>query len=256
MNGGKSYGDADSRLLEARLRDAAGLCRRREAPVFTDFLSEEEQAFAQSAVRRLGAENALFWGGWEEAERRMLGFFPPYGEPDTALFPMDPVTVTCRASETPDHRAVLGTLMAQGIERGCVGDILIEEGRCVFFCRSTVTRALVDGVDKMGGTGVKLTVGHEEPLPAAHGFREITETVASARLDCLVAALGGVGRTQAEEWIAAGSVLINAVPCKKPSQTVREGDKLTLRGKGKFIIDDLSGVTRKGRRILSARKYI
>lgn len=256
VNGHSSHGStSDAKQLEARLSDALTLCERRSAPVFTDFLTEEEQALAAAYMTRAGADYRLY-GGWEDAERCMLGVFPAYEAPSAEAFPIDAVTARCRPSEKPEHRAVLGTLMSQGITRGCIGDILIEEGRCVFFCRPTVTRALVEGIDKIGGMGATLTVGCELPLPAAHGFRSITDTVASARLDCLVAALAGTGRTQAEQRIAEGLVLINGLPCKKPSQTVREGDKLTLRGEGKFIIDDISGITRKGRRILSARKYI
>lgn len=236
------------------MEDAAALCERRNAPVFTDFLTEEEQGIAVSVMKAAQAKFLLF-GGFEEAERCMLGVFPPYEEPDTTLFPMDSVTAEYRASEKLSHRSVLGTLMAQGIKRSCIGDILIENGRCVFFCRSTVTRALLSNIDKMGGTGVRLTQGHEEPLPAAHTFQPITDTVASARLDCMVAALGGMGRGRAEQLITAGDVMVNTIQCKKVSQTIREGDKLTIRGEGKFIIDDIGNVTRKGRLILSARKY-
>ena len=92
-------------------------------------------------------------------------------------------------------------------------------------------------------------------MPAAHSFKVMTDTVASARLDCLVAALARIGRGEAERLITAGEVMIDSVPCKKVSQTVREGQKITVRGEGKFIIDDIGTMTRKGRRILSARKY-
>ena len=257
VNDHTSHGSApsDVRQLESRLSDAVRLCERRGAPVFTDFLAEEQQALAAAYLSRAGAD-FLLYGGWEDADRRMLGIFPPYEAPGAEAFPIDAVTVRCRPSEKPEHRAVLGTLMAQGVTRGCIGDILIGEGRCVFFCRPTVTRALTENIDKIGSMGVTLTAGCELPLPAAHGFLTVTDTVASARLDCLVAALARIGRTQAEQRIAEGFVLINGLPCKKPSHTVREGDKLTLRGEGKFIIDDISGITRKGRRILSARKYI
>ena len=237
------------------LEDATALCQRRNRPVFTDFLTEVEQTAAESLMKRLHA-NYLLWGGFEDAERRMLGVFPPYDEPDGNLFPMDGITAAFRTADSVEHRSVLGTLMAQGIERGCVGDILIESGRCVFFCRNTVTRALLADVTKIGGVGVRLSQGYAEPLPAAHSFKEISLTVASARLDCVTAALAGVGRGRAEELITAGEVMINSVVCKKVSQSVSEGDRLTVRGTGKFIIDDLGNVTRKGRLILSARKYV
>jgi RNA-binding protein YlmH len=257
LSGGSKSGSAagDSRLFTAMMEDAAELCERRNAPVFTDFLTEEEQGIAISVMKQTGA-NYLLFGGYENAERCMLGVFPPYDEPDTELFPMDTVTAEYRTADRLDHRSVLGTLMAQGIERSCIGDILIESGRCVFFCRNTVTRALLNDIRTMGGTGVKLTEGCESPLPDAHKFKEITDTVASARLDCLVAALACTGRSEAERKITAGDVLINSVQCKKVSQTVHEGEKITIRGDGKFIIDEIGTVTRKGRLMLSARKYI
>ena len=255
---GNNPGDShltDNRFFTAMLEDAAELCQRRNRPVFTGFLTESEQSAAESAMKRLHA-NYLLWGGFEEAERRMLGVFPPYDEPVAELFPIDGVTVSHREADRLDHRSVLGTLMAQGIERDCVGDILIESGRSVFFCRNTVTRALLSDISKIGGVGVRLSCGFSEPLPAPHSFKAVSATVASARLDCVTAALAGVGRGRAEELIIAGEVMINSVICKKVSQNVNEGDRLTVRGTGKFIIDDLGNVTRKGRRILSARKYV
>ncbi len=237
------------------MEDAAELCERRNAPVFTDFLDEEKQGIAISVMNQYNANYMLF-GGYDDAERCMLGVFPPYDEPDTEIFPMDAVTVEFRHADELNHRSVLGTLMAQGIERSCIGDILIESGRCVFFCRNTVTRALLNDISTMGGVGVNLTEGCQEPLPTAHKFKEITDTVASARLDCLVAALANVGRSEAERKITAGEVLVNSVQCKKVSHTVHEGEKITVRGEGKFIIDEIGPLTRKGRLMLSARKYI
>lgn len=245
----------DSRFFLAVIEDAAELCARRGRPVFTGFLTEAEQTAAESVMKRTGA-NYLLWGGFDEAERRMLGVFPAYDGPDTSLFPISAVTASFRTVDRVDHRSVLGTLMAQGIERDCVGDILTESGRCVFFCRNTVTRALLGDMDRIGGVGVRLSEGYTAPLPPAHSFREISAAVASARLDCVTAALAGVGRSQAEELILSGTVMINSVICKKVSQTVRPGDRITARGTGKFIIDDLSNTTRKGRLILSARKYV
>ena len=80
------------------MEDAAELCERRNSPVFTDFLTEAEQAAAAAVMRRVGA-NYLLYGGYEDAERRMLGVFPPYDEPDGSLFPIDSITAVCRASE-------------------------------------------------------------------------------------------------------------------------------------------------------------
>lgn len=255
MNAPDNRRDKESKYLDAMTADAVRLCGSRGTPVFTDFLTETQQAAAEAVAGHSGA-NYLLWGGFEDAERRMLGVFPDGEEADRALFPIDAVTVSYRVADKVDHRSVLGTLMAQGVERSCVGDILIDGGRCVFFCRDSVTRAFLSDVSRIGGVGVTLSAGYSGELPAAHQFREIALTVASARLDCIVAALAGTGRTQSERLIVSGEVMINSCQCKKVSRTVSEGDRITVRGTGKFIIDDLGTVTRKGRLMLSARKYV
>ena len=70
------------------LEDAAELSNRRNRPVFTDFLTEAEQVTAVSVMKRLQA-NYWLWGGFDGAERRMLGVFPPYDEPCAEPFPID-----------------------------------------------------------------------------------------------------------------------------------------------------------------------
>ena len=44
--------------------------------------------------------------------------------------------------------------------------------------------------------------------------------------------------------------------CDKTTRIVRNSDKITVRGKGKFIIDNLNDLSKKGRIILKYKKYI
>ncbi len=253
--GGGDAAIGDKSNFTAMMEDAAELCDRRNSPVFTDFLSEEEQVLAQKVMKQFNA-NYMFYGGYEGAESCMLGVFPPYDEPDGELFPLDAVTARFLYDREITHRDVLGTLMAQGIERDCIGDILIDDDHCVFFCRNTVTSFLLGQIRTIGGVGVALSEGYEAPLPEAHRFLDIAGTIASPRLDCVTALLLRAGRSEAESAIEEGRVSVCGEQCKKTSRTISEGDRITVRGKGKFIIDEIGPETRKGRLMLSARKYV
>jgi RNA-binding protein YlmH len=85
---------------------------------------------------------------------------------------------------------------------------------------------------------------------------DFTVTVASARIDCVISALCGVSRSKAAELIEGGFVSLNSIMCDKTTRTVRNSDKVTVRGKGKFIIDNLNDLSKKGRIILKYKKYI
>lgn len=212
--------------------------------------------------RSSGVDCRLF-GGFADAERRVFGALPDWcAEMEdgqvVSLFPILPFTVTWRAETARrplTHRDILGTLMGLGIKRESVGDILVEEGRAVLFLLHDIGPYVVSQVDKMGGVGVKWKEGLPAELPGVHAFQEITETVASPRLDAVTAALTKSSRGRAEEWIQASLVYLDGLPCEKGTKMVPAGSILKIRGVGKFIVDAVHERSKKGRVILRARKY-
>lgn len=256
------YGAAEDRLLLARIEDAARLCAGKSSPRFVGFLDERQGALALRAGRSAGCLCRLY-GGYADGERTVFGALPDWcaelGEEEiTALFPIVPITITWR-SETArrplTHRDILGTVMGLGIKREAAGDILIEEGRAVLFVMSEVAPYVLSQMDKAGNVGVKAAEGLPETLPGARSFLEITDTVASPRLDAVVAALAGGSRSRAESLIAAGLVSLDGLPCEKGAGTVPEGSIVRIRGVGKFAVDALHERSKKGRVLLRARKY-
>ena len=131
-----------------------------------------------------------------------------------------------------------------------------RKGRAVVFVRDEVASFLVDQTAKIGKVGVRISAGAQTPYPVAHRFEPLSFVVASARLDCLVAALAGMSREKAVSCVSAGLVTLNHQEETSPSCRVEEGSKLSVRGKGKFIIDRLGPLTKKGRLCVSGRKYI
>ncbi|WP_101696533.1 YlmH family RNA-binding protein [Clostridium minihomine] len=242
-------------MLEARLLDAIRLCSRRYQPVFVGFLSEAQAFSAQGILRREGFFRYLFWGGFEEAERVMFGAFPEYQEPDPSEFPIAAFTASFRECDVLTHRDFLGALMGAGINRDTVGDLLVEPGRGVLFLREEISEYVSTQLTKIGRVGVRVAPGFEEPLPGGLGFVPFSGVIASPRLDCAAAAALQTSREKAARLVEAGSVLLNGIQTLSLSATVKAGDRLSVRGMGRFILDQIGPETKKGRFNLSGRKY-
>ena len=242
----------ENELFAARIRDTAEICVRTSKPKFIGFLSETQAAQAAELLKRADCEISFF-GGYEGAERVMLACLPSWCE--KADFPLWAVTFSFPGTYTLTHRDVLGTLMSLGIKRETVGDILIEPGRAVVFATAEICPYIEEQIDKIGGVGVRATAGFCEPLPAGDAPVDATTTASSGRLDCVVAALCGFSRSQASEAVSSGIVAVNSLICEKGTRTVLPGDKITVRGKGKYSIESMDGRTKKDRMILHYKKF-
>lgn len=75
------------------------------------------------------------------------------------------------------------------------------------------------------------------------------------RLDAVTAGMFGLSRSSAAEFIAAGDVSLNYSQCMKADAAVKEGDIISLRGKGKGDVGAEGGMSRKGRLFVNAEIY-
>lgn len=243
----------DTDLLKDRIADTADIAEKSNRPKFLGFLSPEQAVLAEKMLCRRNISYGFF-GGYEAAQRVMLGCFPDWAE--DLEFPVSSVTATFRKTDTLSHRDFLGSLMALGLKRETVGDILTEEGRAVIFLTGEASKFVLSQIEKIGRVGATLSSGFDLPLPEAGVLKEFTETVSSERLDCVVSAVAGLSRGKAAEKIEQSFVSINSVITEKVTRQVTEGDIISVRGSGKFIIESLCDKTRKNRIVLKYKKYV
>ena len=245
-------------MLLAKLWDKISGGIRREIPANTGFLSPREQEMARYLFG--GQPRLVFFGGYEDAERRMLCYVPEYLEQDSLLSEDSPV-VCLRASffdgDSPSHRDFLGALMGCGIGRETVGDICVDSGSCDFFVTDGIAPYLIQNLLNVGRSRVRLS---QVPLSDARipqpQVQVIHDTVSSLRLDALVSSGFRIGRSLAVRHIQAGKAAINGLPCEKPDRAVAEKDKIAVRGLGKIALVEVGGQTKKGRISVEIHRYI
>lgn len=236
-------------LFCSKIEDMTSLCFTRQKPVFSQFLTESQQALAQKVLQSIYFENYVFFGGSESSERKVLGVF--YDEPERSAFPVSAIEFKYRPCDKLTHRDFLGTLMSLGIERDTVGDILVDNGRTVVFVKSELKDYIESQIFKVGGAGVKIVQPNLNSLPQGRGTEEMSLTVSSLRYDNIVAAVSGLSRDKTAKLILSGETTLNFAVTQNVSCTVKEGDTFTIRGKGKFKLDKIFGVTKKGRHKIS-----
>ncbi len=242
----------ETEILIARINDTAEICRRTSRPKFLGFLTAEESILATKILEKTSV-SFDFFGGYDDAERVMLGCIPEYFS--SRNFPIEAITFIFRECDTLTHRDFLGSLMGLGLKRESIGDILIEKGRAVAFVSNEVSNYIISQLERVGRVGVEVKIGFEGELPQKAKMQSASVTVASERLDCIVSALASVSRNSAAQMILSGLVSINSLPCEKATKSINAGDAVTIRGKGKFFVTDIDGRTRKNRIILNYKIY-
>lgn len=245
----------DEQLLTAKVRDALRLCSTSGMFRSVGFLSQSEASFI-SSLPILKGEKYAFFGGYDDAERVYFIAMPEWLDDPADAFLAEAFTFTYRKNDKLSHRDFLGTLMSLGITREKVGDILLEEGRAVVFVADSISSYVSSQIEKVGGVGVTVTKGFELPLPGFGKLADFSDTVASLRLDCVVAALLNTSREKAKEVILEKRVAVNSVITDKITFCPDEFAKISVRGVGKFILSGASQHTKKGRIILNYKKYV
>ncbi len=242
----------DTGLLPARVDDLLLQCQKTSAPKFLGFLTSAESLVAVSSLK--ASDRYALFGGYEGAERAILCFMPDWC--DEPIYPITAITFSYRSCDKLSHRDFLGALMALGINRETVGDILIENGRAVVFVHNDVADFIMSQIVKIGSVGVNLQKGYVTPLPNASSVKACSDTVASLRIDCVVASICDFSRNSAAEAISDGRVYVNSVGVSKATLCVKNGDIITVRQKGRFKITSCDECSKKGRIILKYDKYI
>ena len=260
------------RLLAARLDDMIGQSARGEL-VCGNFLSPADAAFLKRLATERGIMGSLFlFGGYDGAERQIPVILPEYvsgydgnaSQKAREFFPEEiseavrAIRIKGSGYRSLSHRDYLGSLLALGIERDRLGDIVIEnEHEAAVFCSGSVREYLLTSLDRIASDKVKVT----EFIPdaeyrAKRDFLPISDTVASERLDCVVAALTNLSREKAQSAIRGGLCELDYTVEERCDREIIPPCIISVRGHGKYNILSFDGETRRGRLRLVAQKYV
>ena len=279
---GYAMQDETIRLLLSRLDDLCDRGARGEAAV-SPYLTPREAKYARIHLSaRIRGGTAVLWGGFPEAERVRVFVLPDYTEglADPEALAVHPVAALAEAGleDLADflreavrpicvkgsgfreltHRDYLGSVLGLGLERDAIGDILISDTHnAILLTDARVGDFLMTALTKVATDTVKVSrLPEGTSLAGTRRLQPISDTVASERLDCVVAALCNLSREKAQMAVRSGLCELDYEAVEDCSATVVAPAVISVRGYGKFAVHAFDGTTRKGRVRLMAGKYV
>lgn len=242
-------------LLGRRMLDLDTLCQKRHCPTSTFFLTEPEQMYCETVFHLLDSHCRLL-GGYDGAERCVAILLPE----ENYLLEDEEIPFVPLKIEYPvqvGHRDILGSILGLGVERNAVGDILVFKSECYVFIMKDIAHYVEQTLVKVGRQNISIKeVGFDEVCVPEVKTEEINTTVASLRLDCIIAEGFRLSRETAKAAVEKQIVQLNHRIIGTPSQNVKENDVISLRGKGKIILESVSGESKKGRIWVKILRYI
>ena len=243
--------DSEDAAVMARLEDWIDQCRVRHQLVRSCFLSASQQQMAEELIPW---DVEWKWdGGAQNAERKKL-LLAPYPED----LESDVVCLTARISDKfvqIRHPDVLGALMNLDLDRSQFGDLWVEPGRIVLYTSEDLADYICMSLTRIHRLNIQLERSSMmyEPLIEK---KKMTVIMTSMRLDCVVAALVSTSRAKAQQLIRAQKVSVEHKIVDECDFLCHNGDTISVRGHGRFVLKDQNGQTRSNRIVAEVEKFV
>lgn len=247
----------EEQQLEKRLLDLANAAYEKGIPLFSDFLNLNERSIFESVKPKLSYVYFESFGGYKQAERQMVAFLPD--APVFLNYPFACVEIRplqAKFSEALSHRDYLGAILAAGIERCKLGDVLVEEQGAYVFVQKKLADYLCQELTQVRRTSVSLRVTEDFPADYEPKSQEVKGTVASVRLDSLLSLAFNSSRSSLTGLIEGGKVFVNGKLITSNGYAPKEGDMISVRGMGRFTYVSAGGQSKKGRSYVTVKRYI
>lgn len=263
----------EEQILYDHFEDMYNIAYNRGTPIYSDFtgLNGIELVYRlldnKKISKNMYDKKICTYGGYDGAIYQMICFLPDndYIKIDNSDFPISCIKISPVNNKFCDkltHRDFLGAVMNLGIERDQVGDIIVNKldsysnaYAAYVFCRSNKEK-LVCSITQIKHTTVKTEVILDNNIVIEQKFKEIPGSVASLRLDCIISVACRSSRSQCLTHIGSGNVFINGRCCTENAKEIKNGDIITIRGFGKYLIETSEVITKKGRFHIIAKQYV
>lgn len=192
------------------------------------------------------------YGFFKEAERKMISFNNKYDIP----FPFKKIKIVTTAKfNSLSHKDYLGSILALGIKRNKMGDLLVKDNFCYLPVCEGIHEFIVSNLTSVGNSSCLVQVLDDDFIPPEPVFNEMIILVPSLRIDTIVAKLCNISRGKAQNILDGGKVLMDYNTVKSKSEDVHIGQRITIRGTGKFILGDIVGNSKSGKFKVQITKY-
>lgn len=257
----KNVNKTEDKLFISRLLDKAKKAEKQKSLTYSDFLDPHQKTLAESIFSDYDTVNYYFDGGYPDAERTVIFFLPDFMHEEEDAFDKKQIfsylKVTAGNRKSLSHRDYLGSLMSIGIKREKTGDILVSDEGCYIIVLKEISDFIKYNLEKVSNIKVDIEEVTENDLELPElRVKEIRTTVPSLRLDSVSSAGFGMSRSKIVELIKAERLNLNWEMTDNISKHVNEGDTISIKGKGKVVLERIEGKSRKDRFFIVLKKFV
>ena len=245
-------------LLQKRLVELSRIAYTREIVTFSEFLNLNELNILHTTPKNMLLSQYKTYGGYGLSERQMAAFLPDalYYDYQYPIQIIEISPVNRKFAEELSHRDYLGAVMNLGIERCKLGDILIEDGKAILFAKEELAGYIMEHLTRIRHTTVKTSILSAFEDSYEPRYEELKGTVASVRLDTVLSLAYPLSRSKVTGLIEGARVFVNGKLVTSNGYRLKEGDILSVRKMGRIGYNGILSETKKGRYMVSIRKYI
>lgn len=251
------YNNQEEKLILSKVMDKISFCEKRNQIQVTDFLDLAKQELIKKFLIKQNVNNVKFFGGIEGTERKALLIYPNKIEnlindnkvSFDEFIKVIRITLPNENIGQYEHRNYLGALIKLGIKREKIGDILVDKNGADIIISKEVEKFLISNLSELTRfqkAEIK-TIKLNEIKKVEQEKETIKITVSSMRLDNIIAELAHCSRSKAEEILEDQRVFVNYENITKATKEIKQNDKITIRGKGRFEVKEITGNTKKGK---------
>lgn len=247
----------DEVAIGSQALDLARLAWDTNRPQISNFYDPYERKVALSVLGALSEVGVFHQGGYKNAERARLIIYPQFYLAETIESSLRVLEAKGNFSFVKvQHGDYLGSILGTGLKREKIGDLIVLDDGCQAVVAAEVADFLLSNWDKVHQVPIKVAEIDEEQLAIEpERIKQITATVASLRLDAVAAAGYGSSRSKMTREIKGERIKLNWKQVSNPSLTIAEGDVLSMRGRGRVVVSEVKGTTRKGRTGIILHRY-
>ena len=251
-----------NQLLIAKIEDKIKKSKIQNKIANTEFLNESQIAFSKKELIKQKETRYFFFGGYEEAARKILIIYPEKIEKEEVIKNINNI-VTAIKVQIPneiygklEHKNYLGTIMSFGLARERIGDIIVYEDKAYIIVLKENAEYIKNELkQEKRFKKAKIEIIDINKIEAKPiEFDEFNISVNSLRLDNIVSEILKTSRKVAQEQIEQEKIFINYETETKNTIGLKEKDVLVIRGKGKYIVEEFLGTNKKRKRSYKNKK--
>ena len=246
-------------VFKRRVEEWAERAYRQGTYCFSHFLSLAELSDFHALIPSLPPVAWTLFGGAEGCERQMLRFGDEALCGYDAAFPIACLQILPehpKFAEPLTHRDYLGALMALGIEREVLGDIIVRQDGAYLFCEERMSAFIREHFTQAKHTAVICTDAGALPEGSLFELKRMSVQLASQRIDALIARVYRLSRAEAQALFPAGKVFVSGRLCESPGYTPKAGEILSVRGYGRMRYAGVESMSKKGKENTAVDLYV